>query len=89
MSLHSSSHSDAGHAPNALPSAYPTWPTLVLSALHPQLLILYAYFTLIVFLLHRVVFRSIFAERVPSKGRGLEAATWSALAVLSLGSTWT
>lgn len=74
--------------PNSLPPAYPSYAVLLRSALHPQLLILYSYFALIAWLLHRVVFRSVLAERIGRKA-GWETGTWCALAALSLGSTWT
>ncbi|CAO1636683.1 unnamed protein product [Sympodiomycopsis kandeliae] len=81
-------------APNELPPAYPSILTLVLSAAHPQLLILYSYFLLIGFLLYRVLTRSILSgvqdrwDHVKD-ARRKEVVLWSVLALVSLGSTWT
>lgn len=74
---------------NSLPPAYGSLASVVSSAIHPQLLVLYAYFALIGWLLHRVVFGSILAKRVRDDGRLGEVVLWSGMAALSLGSTWT
>lgn len=80
-------------SPNALPPAYPSIFNLFLSAAHPQLLILYSYFALIAFLLHRAFTKSILRHTNDrwdnvKDARGKEVLLWSVLAVLSLGTTW-
>lgn len=78
-------------APNALPAASASFGSLVSSAAHPQLLILYSYFGLIGWLLQRIFLRSILTgtrwadARLAPKSH---VALWSALSAISLSSTW-
>ncbi|CAO1614086.1 unnamed protein product [Parajaminaea phylloscopi] len=76
--------------PNALPPAASSYSTLASAALHPQLLVLYTYFAVIAWLLHKVIFKSVLADKLsPDRTRLPEVLTWTALAAVSLGSTWT
>lgn len=78
--------------PNALPPAYPSLLTLVVSAGHPQLLILYSYFALIAFLAHRIFVRSILTQDRwdnVKDARGKEVILWAVSALVGLASTWT